>query len=71
MKALLCKQYGTPDSLLVENIAPLTPKEDEVVITVKACGVNFPDTLIIQGKYQFKPAFPFRLGARWQEWSKK
>lgn len=62
MKALLCKQYGTPDSLLVENIAPLTPKEDEVVITVKACGVNFPDTLIIQGKYQFKPAFPFSPG---------
>lgn len=62
MKALLCKQYGTPDSLLVEDIAPLTPKADEVVITVKACGVNFPDTLIIQGKYQFKPAFPFSPG---------
>lgn len=62
MKALLCKQYGTPDSLLVEDIAPLTPKTDEVVITVKACGVNFPDTLIIQGKYQFKPAFPFSPG---------
>lgn len=62
MKALLCKQYGTPDSLLVEDIAPLAPKADEVVITVKACGVNFPDTLIIQGKYQFKPAFPFSPG---------
>lgn len=62
MKALLCKQYGTPDSLLVEDIASLTPKADEVVIMVKACGVNFPDTLIIQGKYQFKPAFPFSPG---------
>lgn len=62
MKALLCKQYGTPDSLLVEDIESLIPNAGEVVITVKACGVNFPDTLIIQGKYQFKPAFPFSPG---------
>jgi NADPH2:quinone reductase len=62
MKALLCKQYGTPDCLIVEDIAPLVPKAGEVVISVKACGVNFPDTLIIQGKYQFKPDFPFAPG---------
>ena len=62
MKALLCKQYGLPESLVVEEIAPLHPEKDQVVISVKACGVNFPDTLIIQGKYQFKPPFPFSPG---------
>ncbi|MFN8346223.1 MAG: NADPH:quinone oxidoreductase family protein [Spirosomataceae bacterium] len=62
MKALLCKQYGPPESLTVEELAPLQPEKDQVVISVKACGVNFPDTLIIQGKYQFKPPFPFAPG---------
>jgi NADPH:quinone reductase len=62
MKALLCKQYGPPESLVVDDIASLHPEKDQVVISVKACGVNFPDTLIIQGKYQFKPPFPFSPG---------
>ncbi len=62
MKALLCKQYGSPDSLVVDEVASLHPEKDQVVISVKACGVNFPDTLIIQGKYQFKPPFPFSPG---------
>ena len=62
MKALLCKQYGPPDSLVVEEIAPLEAEKGQIVIDVKACGVNFPDTLIIQGKYQFKPPFPFSPG---------
>ena len=62
MKALLCKQYGPPDSLVVEEIAPLKAEKGQIVIDVKACGVNFPDTLIIQGKYQFKPPFPFSPG---------
>ncbi len=62
MKAVLCKAFGLPETLVVEDINDLTPSAGEVVITVKACGVNFPDTLIIQGKYQFKPAFPFSPG---------
>lgn len=62
MKALLCKQYGPPNSLVVEEVAPLRPEKGQVIISVKACGVNFPDTLIIQGKYQFKPDFPFSPG---------
>jgi NADPH:quinone reductase len=62
MKALLCQQYGPPENLVVAEIADLQPNEGEVVIAVKACGVNFPDTLIIQGKYQFKPPFPFSPG---------
>ncbi len=62
MKAVLCKSWGLPDSLVVEDVEPLTPGADEVVVSVKACGVNFPDTLIVQGKYQFKPPFPFSPG---------
>jgi len=62
MKALLCKQFGPPESLVVEEIPALNAQKGEVVISVKSCGVNFPDTLIIQGKYQFKPPFPFSPG---------
>lgn len=62
MKAVLCKQYGPPESLVVEDIAPLKAGKGQVVVDVKACGINFPDTLIIQGKYQFKPDMPFSPG---------
>ncbi len=63
MKAIICKTFGPPSSLTFEEIPSLNPKEGEVLIDVKACGVNFPDTLIIQGKYQFKPALPFTPGS--------
>jgi len=62
MKAVLCKEYGPPESLTLEDVEPLKPGPGQVVISVKACGVNFPDTLIIQGKYQFKPPMPFSPG---------
>ena len=62
MKAVLCKQYGPPESLVVEEIEPLKAGKGQAVVTVKACSVNFPDTLIIQGKYQFKPEMPFSPG---------
>src|SRR5258708_13312624 len=62
MKAVLCKAYGLPESLVIEDIEPLKPGRGQAVIGVRACGVNFPDTLIIQGKYQFKPATPFSPG---------
>jgi NADPH2:quinone reductase len=62
MKAVLCKAYGPPESLVIEDIEPLKPGKGQVVISVKACGVNFPDTLIIQGKYQSRPPFPFIPG---------
>src|SRR6185437_7891356 len=51
-----------PESLVIEDVEPLQPGPGQVVIEVKACGVNFPDTLIIEGKYQFKPALPFSPG---------
>ncbi len=63
MKAVLCKEYGMPETLVIENIEPLRAGKGQVVVTVKACGVNFPDTLIIQGKYQFKPPMPFSPGS--------
>jgi NADPH2:quinone reductase len=62
MKAVLCKVYGLPGSLVVEDVPSPKAKAGEVVVSVKACGVNFPDTLIIQGKYQFKPELPFSPG---------
>lgn len=63
MRAVLCKAYGPPDTLVVEDVPSLEPGPRQVVVGVKAAGVNFPDTLIIQGKYQFNPAFPFSPGS--------
>ncbi|MEL6866922.1 MAG: NADPH:quinone oxidoreductase family protein [Bacteroidota bacterium] len=63
MKAILCKTYGPPSSLVLEDIPSPVPKAKEVLVRVKACSVNFPDTLIIQGKYQFKPPLPFTPGS--------
>lgn len=62
MKALLCKTHGLPETLVVEDVADLEPAAGEVVIGVKAASVNFPDTLIIQNLYQFKPELPFSPG---------
>lgn len=63
MKAIRCKTYGPPSSLVLEEIENLKPKDKEVLVAVKACGLNFPDTLIIQGLYQFKPELPFTPGS--------
>ena len=62
MKAVLCKTLGLPDQLVVEDVPSLQPAPGQVVVAVKAAGVNFPDTLIIQGRYQFKPELPFSPG---------
>ena len=62
MKAILCKGYGPPESLVLEEVPDLVAAPGKVVVDVKAAGVNFPDTLIIQGKYQFKPEMPFSPG---------
>lgn len=63
MKAVLCKSWGLPDTLVVEECPDLIPAPGHVVIDVKAAGVNFPDVLIIQNKYQFKPELPFTPGS--------
>lgn len=62
MKAVLCKAFGPAESLVLEDISSPEPKKNEILLDVHAAGVNFPDTLIIEGKYQFKPPFPFSPG---------
>jgi NADPH2:quinone reductase len=62
MKAIVCKTLGPPESLVYEDVAVRAPGKSEVRIAVKAAGVNFPDTLIIQGKYQLKAEPPFTPG---------
>lgn len=62
MRALLCKSYGPPESLVVEEISAPEPGAGKVRIRVEAAGVNFPDALIIENKYQFKPDLPFSPG---------
>ncbi len=62
MKALLSKAPGGPETLVLEEIESPTPGKGEVVIDIKAIGVNFPDTLIIKDMYQFKPERPFSPG---------
>ena len=63
MKAIRCNSYGPPSSLVLETVPDLVPKENEVLVQVKACGINFPDTLIIQGLYQIRPELPFTPGS--------
>jgi NADPH2:quinone reductase len=63
MRAVLCKEFGPPERLVVEEVPAPTAAYGEVVIAVRAAGVNFPDVLIIQNKYQFKPPLPFSPGA--------
>jgi NADPH2:quinone reductase len=62
MKALLSREPGGPETLRVEEVADPVARKGEVVIAVAACGVNFPDSLIIEDKYQFKPPRPFTPG---------
>jgi NADPH2:quinone reductase len=63
VKAVLCKQHGPPESLVIEDVAAPVPGPGEVVITTRAASVNFPDVLIIQDKYQVKPPLPFSPGS--------
>jgi NADPH2:quinone reductase len=63
MRAVLCKSYGPPESLVVEDVAAPEAGPGEAVVEVKAASVNFPDVLIIQNKYQFKPPLPFSPGS--------
>ncbi len=62
MKAMLSKRVGGPDTLELESLPDPAPGAGEVLIAVKACGVNYPDSLIIEDRYQFKPPRPFAPG---------
>jgi NADPH2:quinone reductase len=63
MRAVLCTQYGPPTSLVLEDMPSPVPGPGEVVITMMAASLNFPDVLIIENKYQFKPPLPFSPGS--------
>ena len=63
MKALLCTRYGTPDDLELADIADPKAGAGEAVVRIAAAALNFFDTLIIAGKYQYKPAMPFSPSA--------
>ncbi len=63
MKAVLCTHYGTPADLEIRDLPDPIAGDGEVVVRVHAAALNFFDTLIIAGKYQTKPAFPFSPAA--------
>ena len=62
MRAVVCRAWGPPESLVVEDVPEPAPGRNDVLIRVRACGVNFADALIVQGKYQEKPPLPFTPG---------
>ena len=62
MKAYVCREFGPVESHKVEEIEDPRAEAGQVVVDVKAAGVSFPDVLIVQGKYQFQPPFPFSPG---------
>jgi len=62
MQAIVCEAWGLPDTLVVRDLPDVIPEAGKVAIRVEAAGVNFPDVLIIQNKYQFKPELPFTPG---------
>ena len=63
MRAVICEEYGPPENLRVADTDPPQPGAGDIHIAVKACGVNFPDFLIVAGKYQVRPPLPFTPGA--------
>ncbi len=63
MKALLCREFQALDHLKVEDLPSPVPEKNQVLVRVQAASVNFPDALIVQGKYQYKPVLPFTPGS--------
>lgn len=62
MKAIVCRAWGDPSTLTLEDLPTRPPEAGEVTVRVRACGVNFADTLMIAGTYQMRPPFPFSPG---------
>lgn len=62
MKAVFCEEFGLPENLKIGELPDPRPKENQVLIQIEVCGVSYPDLLIIQNKYQFKPELPFSPG---------
>ena len=62
MRALVCKEYGPPDSLVIEELDDPVPGDRQILVDVAAAGINFPDILVIAGTYQVKTPLPFVPG---------
>ena len=63
MKAFVCKEFGPVESHGIEEVPEPVAGDGQVVVDIKATGISFPDVLIVQGLYQFKPPFPFSPGS--------
>jgi NADPH2:quinone reductase len=63
MRAVVCEAYGPPESLTIRDLPSPRPRPGEIVVSMKAASVNFPDVLIIENKYQVKPPLPFTPGS--------
>lgn len=63
MKAVVCTSWGPPETLKISDLPDVVPGPGQIAIDIQAAGVNFPDVLIIQNKYQFKPELPFIPGS--------
>ena len=62
MKAIMCKEFAPVENLSWEEVPDPVPEDNEIVVNVKAAGLNYPDNLIVRGLYQFKPELPFSPG---------
>ncbi len=62
MKAIVCREYGAIDNLVLDEVPSPSVGPSQVKIRIRACGVNFPDILMVQGMYQLKPPLPFSPG---------
>lgn len=62
MRAIIARELGPPENLVIEDVAPLSAGPGQVVVDNKAAAVNFPDLLVMEGKYQFRPPLPFSPG---------
>src|SRR3972149_9455030 len=63
MRALVCQAIGTPPRLAVEDVATPVPRDDEVLVRIRAASINFADTLMLAGKYYVRPEPPFIAGS--------
>lgn len=63
MRAIVCQTYGPPESLVLQELPDPTPGPGTMVVRVRAAAVNFPDVLMIDGKYQLKIPTPFTPGS--------
>ena len=62
MRAVVCKQFGPPEDLVIEEVEDPRPGPGEILIEIKASAIVFPDTLVIEDKYQFRQKLPFIPG---------